>query len=103
MVAKSETSSERAPVFPEDISRFSEWATKMKLYLHARELLSVVLIAPTHIPYTKKLSDEEYIEWIKQCNGRSENAELALATLKGSNLVNDEDIQFKNEITKCAI
>jgi hypothetical protein len=94
------TSDLRVPLFPSDRKEFSNWKRKMMKYLRGKGLLSAILQKPKYIPYEKKVTDAEYAEWVVECEEKFLSAEEIITSKKGKEMVRNEDVQFKIEVTR---
>jgi len=94
------TSDLKIPLFPLERSLFPVWKKRMMTYLRGKGLLDAVLEKPTYIIHEKKVSEEEYREWVKGCRDRCDTAEVMMTTLKGNELMGNEFVKFRVELMR---
>jgi len=92
----------KVPLFPSDRNDFPNWKKKMMKYLRGKGLLSAILQKPKYITHTKKVSDAEYAAWVTECEERFMSADEVITSKKGKELVRNDDVLFKSEVTKHA-
>jgi hypothetical protein len=102
--AESSSTDIKPPPFPTGNDSFANYKSKMELCLSSRSMLSVVIEPSLHIPHKTRLTSEEYMKWVKQCEKRFEKADKAVrtATKAEQNNIrkNNADVLFKANIIK---
>src|SRR5690348_16191151 len=99
--SSSSNADNKPPIFPDERERFDEWKTKMLAFLAAQDLISVVLSPSTIVTNKVKLTDDEYIEWEKDCHEKFKNAEMIMKQKKAIESMNEPDVIFMKEVSKC--
>ena len=92
--------------FPDDRDKFPEYKMKMEAHLAARQVLSVVIKPSPSITHKQKMSDNDYADWLEDCERNHEEAmtETAAAANSASaqaNLHKSPTIVKHREISKC--